>query len=469
MANEKSQDAFAAFAKAVQAQQDERSNHGNGNFTPTDYEDVKWTGLTQNTFRIIRILGNPPESLTPGFKAGNFDAKELYFTEVKDDAGKKMQLKLPVPGDLADKDHIMWKIIRKVMEVKYVDKKRVYKNETDHPDVFNKVAHGGYDPVKDVNQFKYSRGWGGQKVVVMNVIDRENIQWHKEHKHTMLLSRNINTSVGSDGETIEWPAIGVPSYGFVDNLASIIVNYGPWENYDLGIKRTGQKTSPYQIVNASAFVKGGLKDIPDSISKFVSFDPLTDEEKSWERYDLNKLFSPTSYSKLEKRLGGTIKQIDGIFGTTYFDEIHSLAAKEAEEMKARMEQEKAAEDAAKPVDNSDIDDIYGAPAANAAPAAQRVTESAPAATPVRRSAVSAPAATIASSEKLTPEKLSALKGWDFLTDEQKNQVEDVELDDSGKVVNIKYNTPESVVACNECGAPGLMSHTHCIACGVKFE
>ena len=460
-------DAFAAFAKQVQENQNQKSSHGN--FTPREFEEIKWVGLTPQVFKIIRVVGNPPESLTPGIKAGPFDAKEFYFSEIKDDQGKKLQLKLPLPGDLADKDHIMWKIIRKVMEVTYVDKKRVFKNELTHPEVFNKVAHGGWDPVKDFNKYKFSKGWSGQKVVVMNVIDREDMKWHQENKHTALLSRDIGESVGQNGDMMYFPATGVPSFGFIENLAQITTNYGSWENFDLGIKRTGQKTNPYQIVNATAFVNGNLKDIPDSLKKYVSLVPLTDEEKSWKRYDISKMYAPTSYSKIEKRLGGTIKQVDGIFGTNYFDEIHALAEKEAEEMKA-INAANAANAAGSTenveTDNSDLNDSFGVTAAATTEAP--ITESVAKPVVSTRKVADTPAATIASAEKLTPEKLAVLKGYDYLTDAQKDQIDDVVLDSDNHIINIKYNTTEATVKCPVCGAPGLMSHTHCIACGVKF-
>lgn len=485
-------DAWAAFASKVKQNQADANNRGSGNSNySNDYEDVQWAGLEKQQFRIVRLLGNPPESMTPGFKAGPKDAHEIFFSEIKDDQGKKMQLKLPVPGDIPDKDHIMWKIIRKVKEVAYDANHNKYnKYEKQFPDVFNRVAHGGWDPVKDYNNYKFSKGWAGQKVVIINCIDRENMAWHREHKHTMLLSREVSTSVNNqDGSTMYWPSTGVPSFGFLDQIAGITENYQSWEGYDLGIKRTGVKTQPYMICNATAYKNGGLKDIPANKLELVSTLPLTEEEASWERYDIEKLYSPTSYSKIEKRLGGTLKAIDAAFGTRYYDEIKELADKEAAEAAALREQREAAAASAAPapeVSAISDDAIYGAPvtpapAAPVQPAAQTVLETpitpAPGATPAMQTRTAPTirptgAAVTAAVENLTPEKIALLKGWDFLDAEQKAQIDDVVVDTAGKLIEIKYKNlkpGENPVGCPSCSLGGLMSHTHCVACGLDFN
>lgn len=487
-------DAWAAFAKKTKenAQNNSKSNSGSNSNYQHDYEEVQWAGLEKQEYRIVRLLGNPPESLTPGFKVGPTDAHEIFFSEVKDDQGKKMQLKLPIPGDIPDKDHIMWKIIRKVKELAYDSNHKKYnKWEKQFPDIFNRVAHGGWDPVKDFNQYKYSKGWSGQKVVIINCIDRENMAWHRENKHTMLLSREVSTSISNqDGSTLYWPSTGVPSYGFVDQIGGIVENYHNWEDYDLGIKRTGVKTQPYQVCNATAFKNGGLKEIPADKMQFISVDPLTEEERSWKRYDIEKLFAPSSYSKIEKRLGGTIKAIDAAFGTHFYDDIKALADKEAAELAALREQQNAAENSVLPSsDNPALSDdaVFGvAPEAQPAyttidtstpiapqPTAAQVAPAAPvmqtrAAPTIRPTA----AAVTAAVENLTPEKISKLAGWSYLSDEQKAQIDDVCLDTAGKITEIKYKNlkpGEAPVGCPKCGLGGLMSHSHCVACGMDFN
>lgn len=487
--SEVNNDAWAAFAKKVKDNMTDNGGHGNYSNSSADYEEVKWAGLEKGQYRIIRLLGNPPESLTPGFTAGPTDAHEIFFAEIKDDQGKKMQLKLPVPGDIPDKDHVMWKIIRKVKEIGYDSNKQKYnKYEKQFPEIYNKIAKGGWDPVKDFNQYKFSKGWAGQKVVIINCIDRENMEWHREHKHTMLLSREVSTSISNqDGSTLYWPSTGVPSYGFIDQISGITENYGTWESYDLGIKRTGIKTQPYAVCNATAFKQGKLKEIPEAKMAFVSLDEgLTEEERSWERYDIQKLYSPTSYSKIKSRLGGTIKEIDAKLGTKYYDVIQAEAEKEAAALKAQREAAEVAETNAIAAGTPNAaemgitdDAIYGAPAAQTAPAQTAPTQAAPVqesapAMQTRAAPTIRPtgAAVTAAVENLTPEKIALLKGWDYLTPEQKAQIDDIVVDSSGKVIEVKYKNlmpGENPVGCPSCGLGGLMSHTHCIVCGLDFN
>ena len=105
-----SMDAFEAFSNQTQALADAEANRAStsGNNNQVTYEEQKWVGLDQGKYHIMRIVGNPPESMTPGFKAADTDAHEIYYSEIKADDGKKFQLRLPVRGDLPEKDHLMW-------------------------------------------------------------------------------------------------------------------------------------------------------------------------------------------------------------------------------------------------------------------------------------------------------------------------------------------------------------------------
>jgi hypothetical protein len=127
---------------------------------------------------------------------------------------------------------------------------------------------------------------------------------------------------------------GVPAYGFINLLAQQVFKfYGDWREYDLSITRTGQTTTPYFIKNASA----NLLEVPDELKSLVVNGHLTEEEKSWELYDLEKLFHVTSYTKLFNRLRKSIAQIDVAFGTHFEEELKTLADEEAKERKASGE------------------------------------------------------------------------------------------------------------------------------------
>ena len=465
-----SMDAFEAFSNQTQALADAEANRASssGNNNQITYEEQKWVGLDQGKYHIMRIVGNPPESMTPGFKAADTDAHEIYYSEIKADDGKKFQLRLPVRGDLPEKDHLMWRIIDKVLTVTWTNKVKSYKYQDKFPDIFNKVKFGGWDSSNpaEAKNHQYSKGWSGQKIVLMNVIDRED-NWCAENKHTKLLARQITTKQYPDGTVAEFVSKGIPSYGFLNKLGGLVANYKTWENYDIGVKRTGIKTEPYQIINATAFVNGKIPEIPQDKIPLVNLNPLTDEEKAYERYNIAKLFGPVTYAKIDAKLGASIKLIDACLGTNFYTELQTLKAEEAAKWEAEKA-EKEAESAIAPaqttpaaVTASITDPVYGI-GNRAAPANQ---------TPIPEAA-SAPAARRAVVPAAPAIDTSLLKGYEYLTPEQKAEIVSVTKKADG-ALDIVYRSadgsPVTTVPCPICGAAGLMSHHHCVACGTEFK
>ena len=56
--------------------------------------------------------------------------------------------------------------------------------------------------------------------------------------------------------------------------------------------------------------------------------PLTEEELSWERTDLDKIYPTTSYQKIYNRLKLFIQQVDAAFKTNFTDELEKLVEDE---------------------------------------------------------------------------------------------------------------------------------------------
>lgn len=445
--------AFAAFAAKSEADKKAAQNRQVGGYAPREYEQTKWCGLETGETKIVRIVGAPPESMTPGLKANDFAAKELFFSKIVDDHGKNMQLRLPVHADDFKDEHIMWKIISAVKEVSWVPdptsaqkkNKKIFKHEG--KPYFDKVVHGGFDPVKQDFAFRTSKGWGGQQVVVMNVIDRED-NWCAENKHTKLLSKKIGTSVNAEGEILEWPEVGVPSYGFLGKISELIGKYGSWEKYDIAIDKTGEMTAPYNVKNATAFVAAGMTAEIGPKSSFVSSNAtLTEEELSWDRYDLNKLYSPTSYNKILKQLGNTIKAIDADLNKQFFQELQALADKEAAEWAAKREA-----------------------AAESTPTEAPLTEAtAPEATSKVERTVAREAAPIAE----TTIDVSLLKGWEGLTPEERTQITGTKLNADGSLASVSYSENSSpLLSCTidegGCGFEAPRDFTSCPVCGLKY-
>ena len=185
-----------------------------------------------------------------------------------------------------------------------------------------------------IKMFMFEKGWTGRNVLLMNVLDREQMEWHKENKHSMLISRNIG--VGKDGT--EFPEVGVPSYGFSGALGNLFKFYGSWEKYDIGITRTGLKEAPYRVINATKYIEetGDKSDL-------VLEAPLTDEERAYEQYDLGKLFQLTNYTKIYNHLKGKIARIDATLNTKFLDDLKFLVDKEKKERVEKQTEAKQAE------------------------------------------------------------------------------------------------------------------------------
>ena len=406
---------FAAFAKRAEEEAAQQNKSGSS-FTPKDYDKIEWVGLEEKA-KIIRIVGGAPSSMRPGSHVNPTDAHEIFVSTILDDNGKRMKLKLPLHADDISHEHIMWRIINKVNEVKWVkgaDGKSTKVNVNEQYPWFEKVNKGGFAPTD--KSYQYSKGWKGQQVVIMNVIDRED-NWCAENKHTKLLSKKLS---GDNGEFAE---IGVPSFGFCSALSNIVKSYGSWERYDVQVRRTGQKTTPIDVKQATLYKKNGLvQELDKDKLQYVSLnETLTPEELEYERYDISKFFAPTTYQKILSKLGNTIKSIDVDLRTNFYEELQALAEKEKKE----------------------FEEVYGsnAPVQEAAPAQTAtvaqptqtapVAEAAPARTAVRE-AVSTPAS------GLTPDKIALLKGWNLLTDEEKAVIVDVVKNPDGTLADIVY-------------------------------
>lgn len=477
-------DVFTAFfekAKADAKAAAEKKNQGQS-FT-REYEDVEWVGLEQDQFKIVRIVGAPPSSMTGGRPTQPTDAQEIWFSTIKDDSGKRIQLKLPPKADDLQHSHIMWRIINAVKEVDWVKNEKTGKKEkvfkyADKP-WFDTVTHGGFDPVQDEFQYKISKGWQGQEVVIMNVIDRED-NWCKEHKHTKLLSKKINKS--KDGTT-EYPTVGVPSYGFITLLANLCGQYRSWEGYDLAIRRTGQTNPPYEVKAATIYANAGLaaNEVGEEKMKYISKDTfLTDEEKSWKRYEISKLYAPTTYNKILTHLGNTIKAIDADLKRNFYEELQGLAEREKKEFEEKYGNSNVeASDVDVPTEEDsplDESNILAAPA-NTSAVAQ--TSSAPIQetvnpTPTVGRTIVQPTPTATVSAGLSADKIALLKGWSLLSPEEQAQIKDVVLNGDGTIKEIVYSESSAPgIQCIDekgqgCGYYSPSDFSHCPVCGASY-
>lgn len=422
-----SDDAFEAYAKQQEAEALAASQRGNGGGFPANYEEIQWTGLEPNKMKIIRAVGGPPDS-----GLDKTTARTVRISYIYGDDGKPFRCILPERSD--DPGHLLWKIISRVKAVEWIDKKRVNVVEQRYPEIYNIITKNGLSGAD--KRAIYDRGWEGQLKLVMNVIDREQMDWHKEHKHTMLLSKNIG--VGKDGRL--WPEEGVPSWGFSSLLGQLFKFYKSWEKYDIGITRTGIKETPYRVINACKHIE---EVTPPELANLVVNLPLTEEEASWERYDLSKIFGVTRYTKIYNKLRVTIARIDATLGTNFEAELKNLVEKEKEEFAAMRAANEGAPEASEATYSSDV------PGA-ATPAAESPQTRTP----------------VASTSTFDTSKLL---GWNELSNADKALISGVTVNSEGAVTELQFTDPNLVLlGCNKCKVPSPESFTVCPACGLHF-
>lgn len=425
------EDAFLKYAQSLEEAEKKRNERPT--FTPVqrDYESIEWTGLEPGKDKVIRILGNPP-----GFgEAKPSDARVVIISRIVADDGKMIRVCRPSYEYFVNNgeapEYFLDKVIRAAKGCRWINGKRVCLLQEKNPALYDKVDKNGFDP-SDF-RYKVDKGWAGRAVFLANVIDRGQMDTHRSTKHSMLLSKKI--SYKGDKEYAE---DGVPAYGFVDKLIPKVVAYGPWEGYDLSVRKTGQMSNPYQVCVASRVPEEVQSDVRQYI---VTQNELTEEEASWERYDLNKLYATTSYTKLWNRLRDTIRAIDKELDTHFYEELKELADKEKEKEKLESEEAEAKEE--------EISEVA------------TVTEAAP------FDINPAPKAPI--KERRVPTRdidWSLLPHADLLSDSQKAMIKSVTKQEDGSIC-VDYDTDETIYRCIDgCSIDGIPeSFTICPVCG----
>ena len=423
------EDAFLKYAQSLEEAEKKRNERPT--FTPVqrDYESIEWTGLEPGKDKVIRILGNPP-----GFgEAKPSDARVVIISRIVADDGKMIRVCRPSYEYFVNNgeapEYFLDKVIRAAKGCRWINGKRVCLLQEKNPALYDKVDKNGFDP-SDF-RYKIDKGWAGRAVFLANVIDRSQMDTHRSTKHSMLLSKKI--SYKGDKEYAE---DGVPAYGFVDKIIPKVVAYGPWEGYDLSVRKTGQMSNPYQVCVASRVPEEVQSDVRQYI---VTQTELTEEEASWERYDLNKLYATTSYTKLWNRLRDTIRAIDKELDTHFYEELKELADKEKEKLKSEEAEAKEEE----------ISEV-----ATVAEAAHFDINPAPKA-PIKERR--APARDI---------NWSLLPHAGSLSDSQKAMIKSVTKQEDGSIC-VDYDTDETIYRCiNGCSIDGIPeSFTICPVCG----
>jgi len=413
-----------AFAKAKEQhkkEQAEKATRGSGNF---EFDEVNYVALENGRETVVRLMGLPYP-----FRESPTDVKLINMSMITGDDDKKFRCVWPTKDE--NPHWILRKVYDKVMSYQWnsAESKKDFDNAAAHPTIFNRVFKNGKP------EQTYEGGWFPKPICLWNVIDRADLEWHKENKKTKVLSKKLSM-YGPNNDKI-WYETGVPLYLY-DIIWNNIVEYsGDWEEYDVVLSKSSE-TPWYKAFHGIDEIK---KIAPES-KLLVKEGLLTEEEKSWVKSDFDKLFPVTSYGKIKKKLGLFIQQVDATFGTNYSAELEELAATE-EAAKPKAED--------KPETKSEVTNKPSAPS-------QPETEAAPTRTSRQRKVT----------EDVTVEGINwiaqteTFEGIAKLTEAEKAIVESINddgtwsyaLDDSDELFecsNCQFESPGAFHSCPNCG------------------
>lgn len=412
---------YARERKQIASQEEARKK--NGNFQKS-YEEIHYAVCEAEVPTVIRVLGAPIDT-----NVDETTARTVTISMVIGDSGKKFR----VVRDPKVKDDVFSKIISTVTKAKWdKDGNKTFPVQDEHPEVYNIVMKNGV-PSTDP-KYKFDKGWNGSTVITFNCINRADMDWHKANKHTALICKSYNNGFAEDG---------LSAYSTRDLFDKLIGTYGSWEQYDIGITRHKQMKGAYDIYNVSRTPEF-IND--DAIRETIVEGKLTEEEDSWTRYDLSKIFKPTSATKIYNNLKGTIAKIDLALGTHFLEELEAQSKKELEEWekdKPKEEEKPVVKEAVAPKAESFYDE-----------------EEEPIAVPkpvVRRASATASA----------EEEWKKFPYADAIPSHLRSACKKAYKNADG---NWTGEWDESVpTACCQCGCESPLEATQCCGCGADFE
>lgn len=338
------------FQEALQKnkkEREEKEERRKGGFTG-NFEQVEWCGLESGKDVVGRLIGSPVE-----LRKKETDPNFVYFSKILNDNGtgySEIKWKTKADGTI-DEDWILYELYSTIMKKEWVKYADGHTNDKGYDGEYRFINEGkpSYDRLfknrkKDASPKFIPPKVAPKKRLLINWLDRMD-NWCKENKHYKLLtSKKSYWKDDTNGKPIYMSDFGVPEMVYTRIMDNVVAYRDSW---DLDIIIT-KNYNPNDLANAYI-----VKDIfEDKISKEAKAlgktDALTEEEKSYEAYNIDNLSKASTYQKLIKNLIGLFTYADADTGMKhhFVDRLKELAEKEAKE-----EAEKKKEQ----VDNTEIE------------------------------------------------------------------------------------------------------------------
>lgn len=315
-------------AKLERQREKEKERNQSGSFYSGEgSEGAVYAALSPDVGRVVRLYGNP---LVVRDKPT--DPKLTFISLILGDNGKKFRCVWP--NKESQPDWILWKIYDLVSSFSMSgygeERKRVYTYKDSHPECWRRV-------VKNNNEEnRFESGWRPTGHVVMNIIDRHDPEYHEKNKRSKLLSKKASEMANGDF----WYESGIPITAYNAIFDNVVEFYGPWEEYDISVKKLMDKPW-YTAFHA---LEEAIK-LSTAEKKVTVEGPMTKEEEEYELYDLDNLFRVTSYTKIKAKLAKFIRKVDVDFDTKFTEELEKLVEEEQKKWKEEHDEQKAESEA----------------------------------------------------------------------------------------------------------------------------
>ena len=308
----------ALFKDAAKQREKEKADRAARGSYSGEYESISYVALSTETDRVVRLLGLPIAN-----RVEPTDPKMSLIGMLRGDDGKKTRIIFP--DHQTNKSWLLWRVIDLVLDGKFVgsgdSRHREYTYEKSHPECFRRVRWNG-----EATPSSFENGFYPTTYVNINCIDRSDMEWHKENKHTKLLSKRASKIGDSDSFYFD---TGIPVTCYNSIFDECVEPFGDWEEYDVVLRKLN--ATPWYKAYSGTHDFNRLSDVAKTL---VVDGPLPAEERSWGRYDLDQLYGVTSYSKIKAKLGEFIRKVDVDFKKNFSEELDALVEKEKEQWKA---------------------------------------------------------------------------------------------------------------------------------------
>jgi len=342
-------DVFArALAKRKAQAAEQEAAKTNSNWAGVEYEDIEIVGLIAHKEIVGRIIGNPVEQ-----RKNATDPKlVLQSSIVKPDKKGYIKINWPIVEKsgkyLPDPTWILTKFYDAVNAgkwVKFAD--GILKDEKGNvypPDHLNAKGKNGewvksntrtkiFEEVETNCKIgeKFPKAFYPSKRVVCNWIDRHDT-WCKETKHSKILSAkkapfDILQADGSN-KVIYFTDTGIPSTLY-DKIFEHCSAVGTMD-IDLVITKIEKDYKVFDITDFPKYISEASNTIGVKTR-------ISEEEKQYTLYDLDKLYKVSSYRKLKKHLTPLFKLCDVELGTSFEKELEEFC--KIEETESTKDQE----------------------------------------------------------------------------------------------------------------------------------